>query len=154
MKIKFLLVFFVSTISYAQITLNDMKTILKMDYDSFETFAMNKGFSFFKIDDEDGSNSIIYIKGQGEKTKYITFYKKYIDFNRKMVSYRTQSQKEYLLVKQQLKEQGFSLYETFQYDAEGVLFKSYRDKKYELTLGTGKNELNSVTYEISLKFIK
>ncbi len=125
-----------------------------MDYDSFETFAMNKGFSFFKIDDEDGSNSIIYIKGQGEKTKYITFYKKYIDFNRKMVSYRTQSQKEYLLVKQQLKEQGFSLYETFQYDAEGVLFKSYRDKKYELTLGTGKNELNSVTYEISLKFIK
>jgi hypothetical protein len=153
MKIKFLLVFFASTISYAQIALNDMKTILKMDYDSFETFTMNKGFSFFKIDNENDCESVVYTKGVGEKTKYITLYKKYFDFNRRAVTYRTNSHEEYLLIKQQLKQQGLSLYETFQDEAQGVLFKSYRDKKYELTLGTGKNELNSVSYEISLQLI-
>lgn len=157
MKIKFLLVFFISTISYAQITLNDMKTIIKMDFDSFETFVMNKGFSYSKIGStlsKDAFECVTYTKGLGEKTKYITLYKKYIDYNKRNVTYQTNSETEYLLIKKQSKEQGFNLYDTLEYEEKGVLFKTYKNKNYELTLGIGKNEVNSVTYEISLQFIE
>lgn len=152
MKFKFLLLFFISTINYAQITLNDMKTIIKMDFDSFETFAMKRGFSYQEIEETDALEKVVYMKGRGEKTKYITLYKKYFDFNKKNVVYQTDNQNEYLLFKKQLKEQGFSLFDTYQFEEKGVLFKKYRDKKYELTLATGKNETNTVTYEISLNF--
>mgnify|MGYP006213902427 FL=1 len=72
MKIKFLLLFFVSTISYAQITLNDMKTILKMDYDSFETFAMNRGYVFKEFCNGE-LKCVTYTKGLGDKTKGSVF---------------------------------------------------------------------------------
>jgi hypothetical protein len=153
MKIKFLLVLFISTISYAQITLNDMKSIIKMDFDSFETFAMNKGFSFGEIC-TGGEECVNYVKGRGEQTKYITLFTKIIEFYKKRVSYQTNSETEYLLIKKQMKEQGFSLLKTLPYEKKGILFKYYKNKNYQITVGIGKNELNTSTYEVNIEFIE
>ena len=85
---KFLLVFFISTIGSAQITLNDMKTILKMDYDSFETFVMNKVF-IFDSREKDDFESVSYDKGLGENTKYITLYTRSFNNYIKKGNYKT-----------------------------------------------------------------
>jgi hypothetical protein len=160
MKIKFLLVCFVSTINYAQITLNDMKTIIKMDYDSFETFAMNKGFVFSSFcDDKIDDECVSYSKGVGEKTKYITLYRKYIDYYgkevcRKKVTYQISLESEYLLFKKQMKEQGFSLVDSKEWEEKGVLFKYYENKYYKLNLAVSRYQVNSADYEITLTLKK
>jgi hypothetical protein len=53
-----------------------------------------------------------------------------------------------------MKEQGFVLFDTEHFQERGVLFKTYKNKNYTLILGTGKNEINTVTYEISLEIIE
>ena len=153
MKIKIILTLLISTISYAQISLNDMKNIIKMDFDSFETFAMNKGFSFGEIC-TGGEECVNYVKGRGEQTKYIILFTKIIDVYKKRVSYQTNSETEYLLIKKQMKEQGFSLLKTLPYEKKGVLFKYYKNKNYQITVGIGKNELNTSTYEINIEFVE
>lgn len=153
MKIKIILALLISTICNAQITLNDMKTILKMDYDSFETFAMNRGFSFSRFC-EGEFKCVVYTKGLGEKTKYITLYTKQIEVNGKSVTFQTNTETEYLLLKKQMKEQGFILFDTVEWQEKGVLFKHYKNKNYKLTIGVGKNEINTVTYEISLDYLE
>jgi hypothetical protein len=154
MRIKIILALFISTLCNAQITLNDMKTILKMDYDSFETFAMNKGFLFSKFcDDKFDDECVTYIKGVDKKTKYITLYKKDTKFNRKNVTYQLSIESEYLLFKKQMKEQGFSLIDTKEWKEKGVLFKYYENKYYSLTIAVGRLNANSVDYEITLRLI-
>ncbi len=153
MKIKFLLMFFVSTISYAQITLNDMKTILKMDYDSFETFVMNKGFTFDNRRNDD-LESITYVKGFGEKTKYISIYTKIRKNYKKSVNYQTESEVEYLSIKKQMKEQGFYFFETYENNDNKTFTKAYRNKIYELRVHSIRNEFNTVTYEIGFDYIE
>ena len=152
MKIKFLLLFFVSTISYAQITLNDMKTILKMDYDSFETFAMNRGYVFKEFCNGE-LKCVTYTKGLGDKTKFITLYTKYYEVNENSFTYQTSSEIEYLSIKKQMKELGFVLYDTDEWQEKGVLFKEYKNRNYKLTIAVGKNEINTVNYEISLHYL-
>ena len=154
---KIILALLISTLCNAQITLIDMKTIIKMDYDSFETFAMKKGFSFSNIQSDEQKKpyeSVTYTKGLGKNTKYITLYSKFIDFNKRSVIYQTNNETEYLLIKNQMKEQGFVLFDTEHFQERGVLFKTYKNKNYTLILGTGKNEINTVTYEISLEIIE
>lgn len=153
MKIKFLLVFFISTLSNAQITLNDMKSIIKMNIDSYETFVMNKGFLFSNFC-EDDFECFTYTKGVGEKTKYITLYTKHYEITEKRVTYQTSSETEYLLFKKHMTEQGFKLFDTVEWPEKGVLFKYYKNKYYKLTIGIGKNEINSVDYEISLDYLE
>jgi hypothetical protein len=152
MNIKFLLVFFVSTLSYAQITLNDMKTIIKMDSDSFETFAMNRGYVFSRFCDGE-LKCVVYTKGLGDKTKFITLYTKYYGIDDNSFTYQTSSEIEYLSIKKQMKEQGFVLFDTVEWQEKGVLFKYYKNRNYKLTIGVGKNEINTVDYEISLDFL-
>jgi hypothetical protein len=155
MKIKLILALLISTICNAQITLNEMKSIIKMDIDNFETFAMNKGFLFSNFcDDKFDDECVNYTKGVGEKTKYITLYTKYNNIYKKKVTYQTSIENEYLLFKKQMKEQGFSLFDKAEWQEKGVLFKYYKNKNYKLTLAIGKNEINSVDYEITLEFIE
>ena len=149
MKIKILLTLLISTISYAQISLNDMKSILKMDYDSFETFAMNKGFVFNKICKND-EECVNYGKGKGDKTKYITLYTKLSkSLYKKKVNYQTYNETEYLLIKKQMKEQGFRLLDSSTSQKNGQFFKLYQNKKYQVLIGIGKNNSDTV-YDINI----
>ena len=143
----------ISTFCNAQITLNDMKSILKMDYDSFETFVMNKGF-IFDSRQKDDFESVSYVKGLGENKKYITLYKRMLNNYKKSVNYQTPNESEYLSLKKQMKEQGFYFFETYENNDENVFTKIYRNKIYELRVYSIKNKYNNVTYEIGFDFIK
>jgi hypothetical protein len=156
MKIKIILALLFSTLCNAQISLNDMKTILKMDYDSFETFALNRGFLFSHFcDDKFDDECVNYIKGVGKQTKYITLYKYDTNFNKKNVTYQLSIESEYLLIKKQMKEQGFNLIDTKEWKEKGVLFKYYENKYYRLTIAVvGKDKTNTVDYEITLRLIE
>jgi len=153
MKIKIILALLFSTLCNAQITLNDMKTILKMDYDSFETFVMNKGFIFYSREKDD-FDSVFYTKGLGENTKYIALYTRRFNNYLKRVNYQTGSEAEYLSIKKQMKEQGFYFFDTYESKDEKQFSKTYRNKIYELRVHSISNKYNTVTYEIGFDFIE
>lgn len=135
MKIKIILTLLISTICNAQITLNDMKTILNNDIDYFETFSLTKGYVFKEIIKKDKKDGIAYAKGVGKESKHLALYSSYFEIGKKHIMYQTSRETDYLLIKKQLIEQGFKLIET--YDYEGVLYKDYKNKLYYVTLRTG-----------------
>lgn len=149
MKIKIIVALFISTLCNAQITLNDMKSILKMDYDGFETFAMNKGFVFSQICKND-EECVNYVKGKGDYTKYITLYTKISkSLHKKKVNYQTYNKTEYLLIKKQIKEQGFRLLDASTSQKNGQFFKLYQNKNYQVLIGIGKNN-SGTAYDINI----
>lgn len=152
MIIKFLLVFFISTISYAQITLNEMKTILNKDIDYIETFALSRGYSFKEIIKDDIEEGIGYVKGVGKETKHLAFYSSSNANGGKVLFYQTGRETDYLLIKKQLIEQGFKL--TATYDNEGVLHKEYKNTLYKVRLRTGKADYPSLRefYTVEILF--
>ncbi len=154
MKIKIILALLISTLCNAQITLNDMKTILNNDIDYIETFALSKGYSFNKIIDYDEMEGIQYSKGVGKDSKHLTFYSSFYKIGKKTFHYQTSRQNEYLLIKKQLIEQGFKLIKT--YDNEGVLYKEYKNKRYYILLRTGISQYPTLTefYCADIEFIE
>jgi hypothetical protein len=156
MKLKIILVLLISTLCNAQITLNDLKTILKMDYDSFETFAMNKGYTYESVrkemENEKKFYGVFYKKGSNWDTKYIGLYTDYIHLGKKHVFFQTSKENDYLLIKEQLKKQGFKLIYTD--EVEGTFLKEYHNSIYVLFLETKKDNLNRRYYIIALEFIK
>ena len=141
MKIKIILALLISTLCNAQITLNDMKTILNNDIDFFETFALNKGYVFNEIIKNDKKEGIAFSKGIEKDSKHLTLYSSYFKIGNKAFHYQTSIESDYLIIKKQLIEQGFKLIET--YDYEGVLYKEYKNKRYHITLRTGKASHNT-----------
>jgi hypothetical protein len=154
MKIKLILTLLISTICNAQITLNDMKSIIKMDFDSFETFSMNKGYTFENVrkemENEKKFYGVFYKKGSNWDTKYIGLYKDYIKLGQKHVFFQTSKENDYLLIKKQLKEQGFNL--VFTDEVEGTFLKEYHNSKYIVFLETLKDNLDRQYYIIALEF--
>jgi hypothetical protein len=137
MKIKIILAFLVSTLCNAQITLNEMKTILNNDVDYLETFALTKGYFFNKIIDDDKMKGVKYTKGI-KKDNHLVLYSSYYKIDKKVFTFQTSSQIDYLSIKKQLIEQEFKLIET--YNDRGVLCKIYKNKQYCITLSTGKTK--------------
>jgi hypothetical protein len=135
MKIKFLLVLFISTLSYGQITLNEMKTILNKDIDYIETFALNRGYSFKEVIKDENEEGVGYVKGVGKNTKHLSLSTNSSEIGTKHIFYQTSIETDYLLIKKQLIEQGFKLNKT--YDIEGVLYKEYSNRVYKIRLMTG-----------------
>ncbi len=148
MKIKFLLVFFISTVSNAQISLNEMKIILNKDIDYIETFALSRGYSFKEVIKDDIEEGVSYVKGVGKNTKYLDFSTKRFEIGDKKLFYQTSIETDYLLIKKQLIEQGFKLTNT--YDIEGFLHKEYKNKLYKVRLRTG----GTAVYTIEVEFNK
>lgn len=147
MKYKILVsVLLFSSFASAQISINEMKNILKMDLDTFETYTLNKGYSFSNIKDDEHTYGITYVKGTGSTTKFITLYEKYFD-EYKQLTYQTEMKSEYLLIKKQLLESGFKLFS--QENFEGSIVKKYKNTTHAVTLINGLNR-GYDTYEISI----
>ena len=144
---KFL--FFIVLFSYyanAQMSINEMKAILKMDLDKFETYALNKGYGFSNIKDDENTYGYTYIKVTESATKFITLYEKYFD-EHKCLIYQTEIKSEYLLIKKQLIESGFKLF--FEKNFKGSIVKKYTNNTHVVTLVNGLNR-GYDTYEISI----
>lgn len=144
-KFLFFIVLF-SCYANAQMSMNEMKAILKMDLDKFETYALNRGYGFSNIKDDENTYGITYTKGNESATKFITLYEKYFD-EYKCLTYQTEIKSEYLLIKKQLIESGFKLFSEKNF--EGSIVKKYKNKTHTVTLINGLNRGND-TYEISI----
>lgn len=144
-KFLFFIVLF-SCYANAQMSINEMKSILKMDLDKFETYALNKGYGFSNIKDDEDTYGITYVKGTASATKYITLYEKYF-YKDKCVTYQTEIKSEYLLIKKQLIESGFKLFS--EQNIEGSIVKKYKNNTHEVTLINGLNR-GYDTYEITI----
>ena len=137
-----------SYLSFGQMTVSDMVKINNMNLDEFETYALERGYTFKEIKDKkERAYGHTYMQGRGITTKYLTLYTKYIGgFN--LVTYQTSSSSEFLNIKNQLKTLGFVLRTEEHYD--GTPYKEYRNNKYEMSIYTGAGEDGTNFFEISL----
>jgi hypothetical protein len=143
---KIIIILSFSITANAQITLTEMFSMLKMNSDNFETYVLKKGYEFSNIKDDDNVFGFTYVKGYEDETKYITLYEKYFEYG-KHLTYQTSNKNEYLLIKKQLIELRFKLFESFNF--EGSIVKKYKNNIYILTLINGLNS-DEETYEISI----
>lgn len=136
--------FFISAIIHAQISLNDLKIVLKLNEDKFETFALNKGYSFYYRSNDGEMNA--YRKGEGETAKFLVIT--YED-GKKLADFQTRDSKDLLLFKNQLKEQGFTFVKISELE-ENKNIKYYYNTLYKVRIVTIRAE-TEVVYEIILE---
>jgi len=147
---KFILFLFYITIcfkSFSQLTLVELKNILKMDLNKFETYALNRGYNFDEVNEEEKVFGHSYRKGDGDLSKYLTLYDKFYEQNR-TVTYQTSETKEYLSFKNEIERDGFQLTKTENF--EGTSLKFYSNSTYNLRIYVGKGEIADNVYEINL----
>ena len=146
-----LLLVFSFNLSFGQMTLNELMRVYNMNFDQFETFAISKGYEIYKIYN-DKENSVSYTKGYGKDTKYLALFGvSYNSFNKGInVSYQTGNPTEYLKIKNEMKNLGFKLFDSyFSLDSQ---VKEYRNNKFQLIIYTiPPKDNNSVHYEINLQ---
>jgi hypothetical protein len=166
MKIKIILALLISTISYAQITLNELETVIEIDSAGFKTFAMKKGFKLHEIinDELKEDNKITegYITGNGmsfkkENKKFTLYFNYYGTKGRKKILYENASKSEYLLIKKTLIEKGY-----FRLDYWNDTGRKEYDRYHESYLNKNKEvpyvidleirtQGNNVVYVISIE---
>jgi len=130
-------------------SLSELQSILKMDLSIFETYCINNGYKFHKVDDNENDNifGLSYVKEAGANTKYLTLNSNFFDEG-VFLSYQTGSSSEYLSIKNQLEIQKFKLINTETYN--GAFVKSYSNDKFNLEIFTGKDKEKHDWYEINV----
>ncbi len=148
---KFFLVLFYIIIcfkSFSQLTLVELKNILKMDLNQFETYALNQGYNFEKVKEDEKIFGHNYTKGDGNLTRYLTLYVKYYEYNRH-ITYQTSDTEEYLSFKKEIETEGYQLTKTENF--EGTSVKFYSNSTYDLEIYVGKGEIADNVYEINFR---
>jgi hypothetical protein len=113
-------------------TVSDLLKVYDMDMDKFESYSLEKGFSFYKILDNENYKGQVYEKGTGNNTKYLSLFTKYFNED-KHVSYQTSNPNEILNIKNQFKTSGFSLFN--EKTIEGRPIREYiNHNKYMITI--------------------
>lgn len=136
-----------SHFALGQLTVSDMIKVYNMDLDQFETYAIMKGYEFHSIDKTDDFFGHVYLKGKGQNTKYIELYTKWFSYGKKS-GYQTSNSTELINFKNDLKNKGFILIDT--YDFKGRAVKTYKLKNWQLSIFTS-NESDESRYEIALE---
>lgn len=140
---------FISLYCNSQMTLNEMKNILKLDINKFETYTLNRGYSFSGVDESEYVSGVSYVIGKGSLTKYLTFYDKWATRG-KVVTYQTGDKNEYLNLKKQIEQEGFNLFKTETFN--GRIVKEYRNENFVLNIHSGQIDGIDV-FEITLYFL-
>ena len=137
--------------SFGQINPSEMFKIYEMNFDQFETYALNKGYEIDEPVNQDGLHGVRYVKGLGYNRSYISLYDVFV-FNRKTVDYQLKNSNQFLNFKTQLKNMGFRLYSSENYtgkDGDKSLHNIYRNKIWEFSI----NSIQGGYYEINLRKI-
>ncbi|MFM7671613.1 MAG: hypothetical protein ACKO6Q_03330 [Bacteroidota bacterium] len=134
--------------SQAQLSLNEMFAVNKMDLDQFESFALRKGYSFNKIVEDENRYGLLFDKGVGVNTKFIKLYTRFYSHG-KAVNMQTYNTPEYLTFKGQLNAKAFKHISSD--DFEGSLAKKYAKGNWEILIYSGKDDDGDTYYEIQLQ---
>ncbi len=154
MKKLYIFFVFCLNISYGQVfTVNELINMSNMNTDEFDTFAISKGYAFFKVENDDYSDNIIY----AHKLKYNNIAPSYIakySVKKKpktIVSFQTSEKEIYISIKNQINQLGFVFVGT-DTDENKSIFLDYKKGEIKLTLTSilsVKNPGNTY-YEISI----
>ena len=135
----------------AQLSLNEMFAVYKMDLDKFESFALGKNYNFHEMKESDHTYGMTFVRGLGENTKYVTLYTRFFSYG-KAVNMQTGKTTEYLNFRSQLQSQGFKPKSTE--NSDGSLKKIYIKGAWEVTTYSGNNDDGRPYHEIHLQKIE
>jgi hypothetical protein len=108
MKKLILLLLFIPLVAIGQsISVSNILKVAKMDRESFEIYAMDKGFVFHKVEEDEHIKGLIMFKG-GYGGEYLSNYSKFFG-NKHSTNYQTYNTKRLSSIYKELKTLGFKL---------------------------------------------
>tara|TARA_B110000046_G_scaffold120986_1_gene127603 strand:+ start:396 stop:839 length:444 start_codon:yes stop_codon:yes gene_type:complete len=109
MKLLFFLFSFLCSVAYGQISIQELISESKMDSEGFEIYALNKGFSFYKlVNDEDFKGIAMFNGGEDGNERYLIWYSKFFN-DKNHSSYQTANTSELEKLYKELGSLGFKL---------------------------------------------
>ena len=96
-----------------------------MDGESFEIYAIDKGFAFYEFEEDDDIKGLIMVKGEIGSEEYLTNYSIYFWF-KYAANYQTANTNRLSSIYKELKTLGFKLV-----DSKGLKNGSQYVKNYE-----------------------
>ena len=107
-----LLFFFFSlllfSVAYGQVSIQELISVSKMDSEGFEIYAMNKGFSFNNLKNNENIEGISMYNGKIGNERYLIWYSRY--FTDKYASnYQTSNKSELAELYKEIGSLGFKL---------------------------------------------
>lgn len=145
----FLVCFFLG--SKSQITLNEMIKVYDMDFDQFETFSTNKGFSFDDMIDSFYYSQVFYnINNKvNQETIGLFRYKIKEEGYYPIVTQTYFNQNDYLKFKTQIEINGFKFVSTSK-ELKGYLSEYYKYNKWQICVRRLENERKIPFFVIAL----
>jgi hypothetical protein len=125
-----ILLVFVCNIAFSQTTITQLINVAKMDSESFEIYAMNKGYRFYEYLDKEDAQGISMFQGEYGTEKYLI---KYLEFfgKKNSVNYQTANTNELSKLYIELDALGFKLN-----------WKGQRDENFVKEYTRGNESLN------------
>ena len=129
MKKLILLLIFIPLVSFGQITISDIIKVGKMDLESFEIYALEKGFRFDNIENEEENNlyGLTMSKVEGQRTEYLSYYQKFFGVADRAVNYQGPVQEKLVSIYKELKSLGYEMHGMSESESNG---KTYFGKEY------------------------
>ena len=122
MKKLILLLLFIPLVSFGQISISDLIKVGKMDMESFEIYALEKGYRFEDLQNKDSYKGLKMKKSNGSRTEFLTLY---LDHNIVNVKYKGPVQERLVSIYKELKSLGFKIDRTFEWNDEKIYVKEY-----------------------------
>lgn len=138
-------------------SLNELIKLSKLSDDNFDTYATQRGFTFYsnEIDDPEVENIAYVYKSNDVKIGYLTKFSYLTNKYEKssMVSFQTINSSTYLKIKNELKTYGFIYLKKNLHN--GTTFLTYSKGKIEVSLASSSEENSGsyrqrTSYEISV----
>ena len=108
MKKLILLLLFIPLVAIGQsISVSNILKVAKMDRESFEIYAMDKGFVFHKVEEDEHIKGLTMFKG-GYGGEYLSNYSKFYLYKHS-TNYQTSNTKRLSSIYKELKTLGFKL---------------------------------------------
>lgn len=135
-------------------TLNELLRLSKYNEDNFDTYVTNKGYIFDLVDDDEYSSSKGYtFLVNGYKTYFVTSLSDKSMTRYNWISFQTPSIKTYLTLKNDLKANGYKIYDQGPY--KGNYFLKYKKGNSYVSLWSTSStseytRKTTVDYEITV----
>ena len=131
MKKLILLLLFTPLVAIGQsISVSNILKVAKMDRESFEIYAMDKGFVFHKVEEDEDIKGLEMIKGGYGSYEYLSNYSKFYLYKHS-TNYQTSNTKRLSSIYKELKTLGFKLVDSKGLEMIPMVFSTRKIMKEE-----------------------
>jgi hypothetical protein len=129
MKKLILLLLFIPLVAIGQnISVSNILKVAKMDRESFEIYAMDRGFVFHKVEEDEDIKGLVMFRGDIGSEEYLSNHSKYFGY-KSYSCYQTYNTKRLSSIYKELKTLGFKLVDSkgLEKDSDGYQYvKNYK----------------------------